>query len=140
MLRNTFSFPLVVKTPHNLYDFEHIYSPINHQSAKLNVKCGQCSSRSPCASAQSDLRATLSAIYFFNLGLNDFLADEQADLELHCPHMFEDPFSQDAAHLFCFIYDCLVFKSDLVHVDFNSLQGSNLQPRDFKSGALTLGL
>ena len=28
-------------------------------------------------------------------------ADAQADLELHCPHMFEDSFSHDAAHVSC---------------------------------------
>ena len=71
-----------------------------------SVICRQCSSRSSCESAQSDLRATLSAIY--RLGSHRFIsdrvalrsdrADAQADLALHWPHISKDPFSHDAAH------------------------------------------
>ena len=53
--------------------------------------------RSACASAQSDLRATLSAhklvsetvfcIYAESVALRSDCLDAQADLELHCPHM-----------------------------------------------------
>ena len=53
---------------------------------------GQCSSRSSCASAQTDPRATLSNETPFYTeadgeALNSDCADAQADLKLDCPHM-----------------------------------------------------
>ena len=55
--------------------------------------------------AQSDLRATLPADLSMSSRIADSVAlrsgcaDAHADLELHCTHMSEDPFSHDAAHL-----------------------------------------
>ena len=59
-----------------------------------------------CAFVQSDLRATLSTdtsqCYLFcrkadRVALRLDCADAQADLELHCPDLFEDLLSHDAS-------------------------------------------
>ena len=62
--------------------------------------CGLCSSISACASAQSYLLSSQYDPSPQNSGqCSSPVTDVQADLELHCPHMSEDPFSHDSAHL-----------------------------------------
>ena len=81
----------------------------SHQRQSLSSTiCEQCSSISACTSAQSDLRATLSASWLIktlcyniadSVALRSDCADGQADLKLHWAHMSEDLFSDDAAQI-----------------------------------------
>ena len=76
--------------------------------------CGRCSSRSACASAKSDLRATLSA-ETSNEPLFTKLADSvalrsdcavaQAVMELQCPHKADDKISSAVANG---LIECLI--------------------------------